>query len=408
MHIMLINHYAGSNIHGMEFRPYYLAREWVECGHEVTIIAASYSHLRQKNKQIHVLEEEYVEGIRYLWLPTSVYQGNGIGRLKNILQFVYQLYKNLSKLVSLKPDAVIASSTYPLDSYPAYKLAKKTRSRFIFELHDLWPLSPMELGKMSKYHPFILLMQQAENFWCRNVDKVISILPSAEKYLQAHGLGNNKFICVPNGIIVSEVECDTKLNKTYQDICDDLHEKKLFLIGYTGAHGIANALDILIEAAAKCKEEQLLVRFILVGQGQEKENLKILVRNKELDNVLFLDSIPKTQINNFLNNMDCLYIGWRKRTLYKYGISPNKLMDYMVAGKPIIHSVSAGNDLVQEADCGISVPAEDVDSIVNAVKIIMSFSKMKRQELGNNGKNYVRANHDYKVLAEKFIKAITD
>lgn len=125
MHIMLINHYAGSNIHGMEFRPYYLAREWVKSGHEVTIIAASYSHLRHKNKQIDVLEEEYVEGIRYLWLPTSAYQGNGIRRLKNMLQFVYQLYKNLSKLASLKPDAVIASSTYPLDSYPAYKLAKK-------------------------------------------------------------------------------------------------------------------------------------------------------------------------------------------------------------------------------------------------------------------------------------------
>lgn len=125
MHIMLINHYAGSNIHGMEFRPYYLAREWVKSGHEVTIITASYSHLRHKNKQIDVLEEEYVEGIRYLWLPTSAYQGNGIRRLKNMLQFVYQLYKNLSKLASLKPDAVIASSTYPLDSYPAYKLAKK-------------------------------------------------------------------------------------------------------------------------------------------------------------------------------------------------------------------------------------------------------------------------------------------
>lgn len=408
MHIMLINHYAGSNIHGMEFRPYYLSREWVKSGHEVTIIAASYSHLRQKNKQIDVLEEEYVDGIRYLWLPTSAYQGNGIGRLKNMLQFVYQLYKNLSKLAILKPDAVIASSTYPLDSYPAYKLAKKTESKFIFELHDLWPLSPMELGKMNKYHPFILLMQQAENFWCRNVDKVISILPSAEKYLQAHGLGNNKFICVPNGIIVSEVEYNAKLNKPYQDICDALHEKKIFLIGYTGAHGIANALDILIEAAAKCKEEQLSVRFILVGQGQEKENLKILVRNKELDNVLFLDSIPKTQINNFLNNMDCLYIGLQKQKLFKYGISPNKIMDYMLSGKPIISCVTAGNDLVQEADCGISVPGEDVDGVVNAVKIIMSFSKMKRQELGNNGKNYVRANHDYKVLAEKFIKAITD
>ncbi|MCD7873788.1 MAG: hypothetical protein LUH17_02125 [Acidaminococcaceae bacterium] len=103
-----------------------------------------------------------------------------------------------------------------------------------------------------------------------------------------------------------------------------------------------------------------------------------------------------------------MYIGLQKQKLFKYGISPNKIMDYMLSGKPIISCVTAGNDLVQEADCGISVPGEDVDGVVNAVKMIMSFSEMKRQELGNNGKNYVRANHDYKVLAEKFIKSITD
>lgn len=406
MHIMLINHYAGSNIHGMEFRPYYLAREWVKIGHEVTIIAASYSHLRQKNKQIDVLEEEYVDGIRYLWLPTSTYQGNGIGRLKNMLEFVYQLYKNLSKLALLKPEVIIASSTYPLDSYPAYKLAKKTSVKFIFELHDLWPLSPMELGKMSKYHPFIFLMQQSENFWCKHVDKVVSILPAAEAYLKLHGLGNNKFVCVPNGIVVDGINSYDSLNETYQNLCYDLHENNFFLIGYAGAHGIANALDILIAAADKCKKEQLAVRFILVGQGQEKENLQIMVRKKKLDNVIFLDSIPKNQINSFCNNMDCLYIGWRKRNLYKYGISPNKLMDYMMAGKPIIHSVSAGNDLVQEANCGISVPAENVDCVVNAIKTMTDFSDEKRQALGNNGKKYVMEKHDYKVLSEKFIEAI--
>lgn len=77
MNIILINHYAGSNIHGMEFRPYYLAREWVKMGHNVTIIAASFSHLRQKNPDISAITEEVIDGIRYIWLPVNKYQGNG-------------------------------------------------------------------------------------------------------------------------------------------------------------------------------------------------------------------------------------------------------------------------------------------------------------------------------------------
>ena len=125
MNIILINHYAGSNIHGMEFRPYYLVREWVKMGYNVTLIAALFSHLRQKNSDISVITEEVIDGIRYIWLPVNKYQGNGVMRFKNMLAFIYQLYKNMGKFIGLKPDVVIASSTYPLDSYPAYKLVKK-------------------------------------------------------------------------------------------------------------------------------------------------------------------------------------------------------------------------------------------------------------------------------------------
>ena len=136
--------------------------------------------------------------------------------------------------------------------------------------------------------------------------------------------------------------------------------------------------------------------FVLVGQGQEKENLKALVQKLKLDNVLFLDSIPKKMVPAFLNKMDVLYIGWQNKSIYRFGISPNKLMDYMMASKPILHSVTAGNDLVQEANCGISVPAEDVDAVADAIKKFMVMSK--------NGKEYVIKHHDYKVLAEKFIE----
>lgn len=401
MNIILINHYAGSNIHGMEFRPYYLAREWVKMGHNVTIIAASFSHLRQKNLDISSITEEVIDGIRYIWLPVNKYHGNGVMRFKNMLAFIYQLYKNLGKFIGLKPDVVIASSTYPLDSYPAYKLAKNTGAKFVFELHDLWPLSPMELGGMSKWHPFIMLMQKAEDFWCTHADKVISILPKTEEYLKTRGLKGGKFCHIPNGIVLSEYDNVLPLKADYAELLDKLHNSGKFLIGFAGAHGIANALNVLLYAAEKLQNTNAY--FVLVGQGQEKENLKALAQKMKLDNVLFLDSIPKKMVPAFLNKMDVLYIGWQNKPIYRFGISPNKLMDYMMASKPILHSVTAGNDLVQEANCGISVPAEDVDSVADAVKKFMLMSKAELSALGKNGKEYVIKRHDYKVLAEKFI-----
>lgn len=404
MNIILINHYAGSNIHGMEFRPYYLAREWVKMGHNVTIIAASFSHLRQKNPDISAITEEVIDGIRYIWLPVNKYQGNGVMRFKNMLAFIYQLYKNLGKFIGLKPDVVIASSTYPLDSYPAYKLAKNTGAKFVFELHDLWPLSPMELGGMSKWHPFIMLMQKAEDFWCTHADKVVSILPKTEEYLRTRGLKDGKFCHIPNGIVLSDYDNVLPLKADYAERLDKLHNSGKFLIGFAGAHGIANALNVLLCAAEKLKNTNAY--FVLVGQGQEKENLKALEQKMKLDNVLFLDSIPKKMVPAFLNKMDVLYIGLQNQKLFKFGISPNKLMDYMMASKPILHSVTAGNDLVQEANCGISVPAEDVDAVADAIKKFMVMSKAELSALGKNGKEYVIKHHDYKVLAEKFIALV--
>lgn len=404
MNIILINHYAGSNIHGMEFRPYYLAREWVKMGHNVIIIAASFSHLRQKNPDISVITEEVIDGIRYIWLPVNKYQGNGVMRFKNMLAFIYQLYKNLGKFIGLKPDVVIASSTYPLDSYPAYKLAKKTGAKFVFELHDLWPLSPMELGGMSKWHPFIMLMQKAEDFWCTHADKVVSILPKTEEYLKTRGLKGGKFCHIPNGIVLSEYDNVLSLKEDYAEQLAKLHNSGKFLIGFAGAHGIANALNVLLYAAEKLQNTNAY--FVLVGQGQEKENLKVLAHKLKLDNILFLDSIPKKMVPAFLNKMDVLYIGWQNKPIYRFGISPNKLIDYMMASKPILHSVTAGNDLVQEANCGISVPAEDVDSVADAVKKFMLMSKAELSALGKNGKEYVIKRHDYKVLAEKFIECV--
>ena len=122
MNILYLNHYAGSPRHGMEYRPYYLAREWVRVGHRVTVVAANFSHVRARQPQAG---QDNVDGITYHWLPTPTYQGNGLGRVKNIWSFLRQVWQLAPTLVTAcQPAVVIASSTYPMDIWVARRLAR--------------------------------------------------------------------------------------------------------------------------------------------------------------------------------------------------------------------------------------------------------------------------------------------
>lgn len=409
MNILLINHYAGSPNHGMEYRPYYMAREWIREGHDVTIVAASFSHLRSQQPKVSGgYTEELKDGIRYIWLLTPAYKGNGFGRVKNMLAFILQLYRRHSQIIKDKKfDLVIASSTYPLDIYPAKFIADKTRAKLIYEVHDLWPLSPMELGKMSKYHPFIMVMQAAENYAYRVVDKVVSMLPKAEPHMLSHGLSYGKFNYIPNGIDIAEWE-DNKSHDFCQlaETLNQMKENNKFIVGYAGGHAVSNALCFLLEAAAEITDKNIV--FVLIGAGSEKQKLQQEAVKKGLENFFFFSAVKKEEIPQILSIFDILYIGWNKVSLYRFGICPNKLFDYMMSGKPIIHSVEAGNDLVAESGCGISVPAECPKAILKAILNLKDLTESARLAMGMRGKAYVVKYHDYRVLAKRFIDCINE
>lgn len=409
MNILYINHYAGSIYHGMEYRPYYLAREWVKMGHTVTMVAGNISHIRQKNimipeGQTHV--EENIDGIRYIWCKTTSYQTNGAKRLINIMSFLRQVW-NLRDYIldGIKYDVVIASSTYPYDTLLAKEFAKRHQAKFVYEVHDLWPLTPMEVGGMSKWHPFIMTMQWAENYGYKHADKVVSLLPKADSYMREHGMTQDKFIYISNGVVVADwLNAKQELPAEHQELMQKLKKEGKFIIGYAGGMGEANALQYLLQAAKQITSEN--IALVLIGDGPNRQNLIDYAKQHQLVNVHFLPAIGKLQIPAFLTACDGLYIGWNKLPIYRFGICPNKLFDYMLARKPIIHSVSAGNDLVREANCGISVAAEDINGIVNAMQAITLLSQDECAQFGQNGYDYVIEHHDYKVLAARFIDGI--
>ena len=405
MNIIYINHYAGSNIHGMEFRPYFMAKRWAEAGNKVTIVASSYSHLRTKNPDMQGKKtmEQNIDGIRYFWIEGNEYHGNGVGRIKNMLSFIRGLYKYKDEIAAEgKPNAVIASSTYPLDIYPAHKIAKKYGAMLIYEVHDLWPLSPIELGGMSPHHPYIMMMQSAENYCYKHSDYVVSLLPCAKEHMVEHGLKPEKFVCIPNGIVKADWEKPMSDPPVYFDKLKKYHDEGYFLIGYTGAHGIANALDSFVEAGEKLRDKK--IKLLLIGPGPERERLVQKVIDMNLgDTVELLEPVKRGQVPELLSQMDALYVGLQRQPLFRFGVSPNKLMDYMMAAKPVIFAIEAGNDMVADADCGISIPPEDSSAIAEAAIKLSSLSKEELTKIGQRGKEYILRNNEYDVLSKKFL-----
>lgn len=409
MNILLINHYAGSPRHGMAFRPYYLAREWVRSNHRVRILASDHSHIRAREPELSGMArlDETIDGIEYSWYHTPTYHGNGIGRVRNMGAFVTALYRDGKPTAcAYKPDLVIASSTYPMDIWPAHRIARLAGARLLFEVHDLWPLSPMELGGMSKWHPFIMLVQQAEDYAYRHADIVVSMLPKVSDYMVSRGLQAEKLHVVPNGIDPDEWLADSPgLPDQASALLGRLRAQGTAIVGYAGTHGVSNALDNMLDAASLMRGER--VAFVLVGGGPSKAGLEQRARCAELDNVHFLDPVEKRQIPSLLQCFDIAYIGWHRHPLYRFGIAPNKLMDYMMAARPVLHAVEAGNDPVCDAGCGLTVEPDNPQAVVDGIRSLLALPADERHRMGQRGKSFVLENLTYPVLGKRFLAACT-
>lgn len=408
MNILYIDHYAGTPQYGMEFRPYYMAKEWCKLGHKVLIVAASYSHLRLKQPECQIISHEIIDGVDYYWYKTPRYSNNGLSRLKNIFFFLWRLYRDSARLVKeFAPDVVIASSTYPFDIWPARRIAKKAKAKLVYEIHDLWPLSPIELGGMSPKHPFIRLCQKAENDCYKYSDVVVSVLPNVHEHVIAHGLDIKKLYIVPNGIVEEEWNEANTEELSDESIVSFFNTHRCggnIIVGYTGNYGKLNDLEHLLEAAKRLTSEPII--FVLFGNGLEKNNLIRLSKELNIKNVLFFNAVNKKQMFRLLKNIDIAYIGFSNQPLFRFGVSPNKLMDYMASGTPIISAIRSPNDLVTEIGCGITVKPSDPVEIANGILRLVNCTPEERRNMGERGRDFVLKNRTYPILARQFLDAV--
>jgi glycosyltransferase involved in cell wall biosynthesis len=394
--IWFINQAAGSPYHGMVFRTYYLAHEMVKLGHDVTIFSGSFSHNYFKLPETKgMFTVEMIDGIRYVWVKLPIYpQSKSIGRI--LAMFLFPLKLLLYK-TSIKPDAIIVSSPPPIPVLIGWLWAKTKKAKLIFEVRDIWPLSIQMLGGYGPNNPFIALLRWIEGFAYKRSTFVASVLPKAYLHFEARGMQKGKFLYVPNGVI--EEERSLGSSETLNEL-KKIKRSGKFIVGYAGTIGIANHLDMFIEAAEKLVNKEN-IQLVIVGEGAHKKRLLELTKK-----VIFLPAVAKKEIPAVLETFDIGYIGLMKEDLFKFGISPNKIFDYMFAKIPVIMAVDAGNDLVTEANCGISVPSCTSVEIALAIDKIASMPNEERKTLGQNGFNFVNSHHRYDKVVQVYLDKI--
>lgn len=409
MNILTLNHYAGSPSMGMEYRSYALSRELNARGHHCAIVAGTYSHLRQRNPEQASagVRRTSVEEVDWYWIPTGRYQGNGVRRVASMLSFAMKTWLSAKRLaMEQRPDVVIASSTYPLDIYAAARIARIAGASLVFELHDMWPLTPRLIGGLSGRHPFIRIMQYAEDYYCRHADLVVSVLPNAIEHLASRGLTPDRYAVVPNGVDVVPSHESQAAPESHLAVFRSARAAGRFVVLYAGSLGLSNRLDALLRADGLLSD--VPVEVVIMGQGPEMETLKCLAFNLGLQNVSFLSPVPRCQLHGLLALADVAYAGIGASPLYRYGISLNKLYEYMMAGACVLFAGAADvfNDVVAEAGAGLSVAHAFPEDIADGVRRLYALTREERAELGQSGADYCERQFTYGVLAERYEAAL--
>jgi glycosyltransferase involved in cell wall biosynthesis len=258
---------------------------------------------------------------------------------------------------------------------------------------------------MGRRHPFVLLMRGAEYCAYKLCDRVISILPDTYAHMRQFQVQATHFTHVPNGIYMPDWEKQSTVSDEFSNFLQQVAGPDVFTVGYAGAYGDASDLDMLLEAAFILKDHDD-INFVFVGQGTQKPAMDEFVKEHGLKNMHICNAIPKAQIPDFLSRMDTLYIGLKDKPLMQYGASPNKVFDYMMAGKPLLYGINSSNDFTALAQCGYKVDGGNPHNIADGILKLAGLDAAQRCEMGENGRHYVLAHHRYEVLADNFLKAL--
>jgi glycosyltransferase involved in cell wall biosynthesis len=397
MRVWFVNHYAEPPT-GMATRPIEIAQRLTEHGFEVMIFASDFDHYRRKyarNLGVAFWREELIGDVRFVWVRSLPYRGNGRDRILNMAAFA-ALALAAGLLRRGRPDIVVGVTTHPLSGLAGWLLARAKGARFFYEVTDLWPETLIQFGRLRRDSAIARGMRSLERFLYDKAERIIMLWRDTASYVASIGADPGKIVWIPHGVEFARLG-DRPL--------PTVRTNDKLIVMFLGGFNSANAIGTMIQAAEILKargREDIVME--LIGAGVQKERWVRFVQEKALSNVVFPSPVPKSSVPDVMTHADVMLYGLQDLPLYRYGITLNKLFDYLTSRRPIVFYGDASYDPVTEAEAGFVVPPANPVALADAIERIAALTPSERARMGANGYEFLRRHHKIEDLATRYVE----
>lgn len=393
--IWYISKYALSPAQGGPTRQYLFSKFFSKKGYQTNLISSNSNGFYHSNFKGDFNLEEDNNFKHFILKGNEIDLGFNIKRIISWFIFELRLFKFIKKQRVNKEDTIIVSSLSILTFLSGVYLKRKYGIKLIVEVRDIWPQTLIDFKSISKNNLLIKFLSWVEKTGYDSADIIVGSMGNLVEHVKKMSPENeNRVKYIPMGF-------DQSVYGSFED-----HKKtknNTFVVGYAGSIGQANKIDLILEAA-KLLTDKNHIQFKLLGDGVLKE---IFVNEyAALNNIIFLPKVKKSELPKFLGSCDILLNPWEDNSIYQYGVSPNKWIDYMYAAKPIIVPYNGYQNIINEANCGEFIETNNPQLLADK---IVEYSRKPKEELeriGLNGKEYLEKNLSYDVLADRYLELI--
>lgn len=404
MNIWLINHYAVPPMYYPLARQTNFAKYLMRMGHEVKIFAASTVHNSNKNliEDSTPYREETVDGVSYVYIKCLDYQDNGLKRIYNMCQFAWKL-PGVCRHFS-KPDAIVATSMPPTSCAMGIHIARKYGCKGVAEIADLWPESIIAYDIAGPHNPAVIALRWLEKWIYQKADAVVFTMEGGYDYIREQhwekAVPESKVFAINNGV---DLEVFRENAQRYQIENEDLEDPDTFKVVYTGSIRKVNNLGLLLDAAKKVTNPK--IRFLIWGGGDELESLRKRVEEEKITNVKFQGKVEKKYVPSIVCKADLNIAHNNPTPLFRFGISFNKLFDYLAAGKPVLSDFPCKYNPAVQYGAGMEVAEPTAENIARAIENCAQLSPEEYAQYVEKAK--IAANdYDFANLTKKLLAVI--
>lgn len=381
-------------------RAWFLLKEMAAKGYRPVVITSDSNNLVEVPELSQPVIVQHQDGIQMVWLKTMKYGvAKSWQRIASWFHFEWNLWR-LDKSALPKPDTIVVSSLSLLTVLNGLLLKRKYKCRLIFEVRDIWPLTITEEGGVSPKNPFVMFLAWVEQLGYEKSDAIIGTMPNLEAHVRRVSKSAVPVYCIPMGVAPEQAEGRHPLE---QDYIQRYLSSDAMKVVHAGTIGITNALEVFFKTAEHLKHN-LNIQFVLVGEGALKQYF--IKEYSHLPNIVFAPKVSKYQVQSVLELADVVYFSAFPSLVWDYGQSLNKVIDYMLSGKPVVASYSGYPSMINDAGCGFFVPAGDVNALANKLEVLAALPKVEREAMGQKGREWLLRNRSYSKLAEDFSRIV--